>query len=130
MSTIILKTAKDVLAEIKETNRLLKQIIINQNVVKISAISESEFQARKWDNQDGYPMEQSQPEKEPFEAFQKRMLEGIGKEIDGQYTGNKLGDFSPMKIELCQLVGTYEKLSDLAKQIITPEQFRIIKSLL
>ena len=64
-------------ATIKETNKILKFIVVNQSPVIVSAISESEAAARAWDI-DGKTIEEIHaelPPKEDFETFKKRMQE-------------------------------------------------------
>lgn len=62
-------------ATIKQTNRLLSILIVRQNPVRISAISESEAAAREWDLQEKSidEINASLPPKESFSDFLKRM---------------------------------------------------------
>jgi hypothetical protein len=72
----------DLLREQKETNRLLQTLILKTNTVHVSAISESEFHARKWDV-DSATIEEVQanlPPKQSHDEFVKRMEEGLKNE--------------------------------------------------
>lgn len=71
-------------ATIKETNSILRLIVINQQPVRISAISESEAAARKWDVQEKSidEINSKLPPKEDFETFKKRMQDEIEQQGD------------------------------------------------
>lgn len=62
-------------ATIKQTNQLLSILIVRQNPVRISAISESEAAAREWDLQEKSidEINAGLPPKEKFSDFLKRM---------------------------------------------------------
>jgi len=77
-----------------ETNKLLRTLILKQNTVHVSAISESEYHARKWDV-DSETIEEVQanlPPKQSHEEFVKRMETELNADL------TKTGEKISMKI--------------------------------